>query len=77
MDADPAIDTSMMERPRTAAGPLIWLRKNLFHTWLDSALTLLVALIALSLLSSFVQWVTVDAQWAVVTRNFRVLLEGL
>ncbi len=71
------MDTNALEPPRTARGPLAWFRKNLFHTWFDSLLTLIVAVIVVSLLVRLVEWVTSEAQWAVVTDNFRGLMQGL
>jgi len=71
------MDTNALERPHGAHGPLAWLRKNLFRTWFDSLLTLFVAVIVVTLLVRLVEWVTSEAQWAVVTDNFRGLMQGL
>lgn len=72
--ATPVIPPS--ERPITTVGPLGWLRKNLFRTPLDTALTLLVVYIVVALGVSAFNWVVNDAQWMVITTNFRVLLQG-
>ncbi len=69
--------TVPVEPPRTAHGPIAWLRKNLFHSWLDTLLTVLVALVILLLLNNFFQWAITQAKWMVITDNFRVLMQGL
>lgn len=66
-----------VERPRMASGPLAWLKKNLFRTWLDSLLTIIVGVIAFNFLYQFFVWVTSEAQWTVITVNFRTLMQGL
>lgn len=63
--------------PLARTGPRAWLRRNLFRTVPDTILTLVVAFILISLLSRFVAWTISEAQWAVITENFRVLMQGL
>ena len=66
-----------MQRPKLATGPRAWARKNLFRTWYDSLLTLIVAALALSALLSFIQWSVTDARWSVVTENVSTLMRGI
>jgi general L-amino acid transport system permease protein len=66
-----------LARPETPRGILAWLRRNLFRTWLDSLLTLIVVYIVFSLLLQFVHWATAEAQWTVITVNFRLLMQGM
>lgn len=66
-----------IQRPPTTTNLVRWLRKNLFNTWFDALLTVIVLAFALNLGIQFVQWVTSEAQWAVVTENFRGLMQGL
>ncbi|MEP7289457.1 MAG: amino acid ABC transporter permease [Chloroflexota bacterium] len=66
-----------VQRPIAAAGPIHWLRNNLFRSWLDTLLTIFVGIVAVSLISRFFQWITSEAQWTVITSNFRVLMQGL
>ncbi len=70
---------TVMEPPQLAhaTGPFAWLRRNLFRTIPDTILTLVVAFILVSLLSRFAAWTVSEAQWAVITENFRVLMQGL
>jgi general L-amino acid transport system permease protein len=70
-------NSAPVERPVKPSGPIYWLRQNLFRTPLDTALSLLVGLIVLWFLASLYHWVVGQAQWAVITDNFRVLMAGL
>lgn len=63
-------------RPEARLSPLAWLRKNLFRTPFDTILTLIVAYIALSLGVRLIHWIVNEAQWTVITTNFRVLMQG-
>jgi general L-amino acid transport system permease protein len=53
-----------------------WLKKNLFNTWYNSILTILVAAFLLWAGSGIWHWVTAIADWAVVQQNFRLLSVG-
>jgi general L-amino acid transport system permease protein len=66
-----------VQRPPAASGSLRWIRVNLLRTPLDALLTVIVGVVAVSGLAQFVGWVTTQAQWAVVTVNFRTLMQGL
>src|SRR5262245_23194261 len=70
---------TVIEPPRIRGriGPLAWLRKNLFRSLPDTLLSIVVAVFLVSVLSRFVQWATGEAKWAVITRNLRVLMQGL
>ncbi len=70
-------DAPLLERPPTRLGARQWLRQNLFHTWFDTLLTVLVVLVIVALGYQFFRWVIVEAQWAIVTDNFRGLMQGL
>jgi general L-amino acid transport system permease protein len=70
-------DAPPLERPPTRLGARQWLRQNLFHTWFDALLTVLVVLVGVGLGYQFFRWVIVEAQWAIVTDNFRGLMQGL
>jgi general L-amino acid transport system permease protein len=69
--------TTSVKRPESPRGLVNWLRANLFRTWFDTILTFIVAYVALTLVVQFFNWVTVEAQWTVVTVNFRLLMQGM
>ncbi len=67
---------STVTRPPIERGALSWLKKNLFRSPFDSAMTILVLGIGSLLLAQFFQWAITQAQWTVITTNFRILLQG-
>ncbi|MGA2044982.1 MAG: amino acid ABC transporter permease [Roseiarcus sp.] len=50
--------------PIFAAGPLAWLRANLFSGWVSSALTLATLALCLWLIPPLIAWATIDAVWS-------------
>lgn len=62
--------------PLLAVGPLAWARKNLFSSWLDTAVTAIASVLVASVLVSFVQWVVGLANWFVIIFNLRAFLLG-
>lgn len=72
-----AIDTVEMKPPRLTVGPLAWLRKNLFSTWYNIALTLLAAWLLYLLLSPAIEWATTEARWGVIEANLTLFMIGL
>ncbi len=67
---------SAVTRPTAERGALAWLKKNLFRSPFDSVMTILVLGIGILLLAQFFQWAITQAQWTVITTNFRILLQG-
>ncbi len=63
--------------PRKETGIIAWLRKNLFGTWYDVVLTIVVAIIVIPMIISFLNWTTTTARWSVVTENLSSLMKGL
>ena len=51
--------------PKARAGPLAWLRANLFGSWWSTALTLALGYLLLRLAWAFVGWAVLRAVWAV------------
>jgi His/Glu/Gln/Arg/opine family amino acid ABC transporter permease subunit len=76
------LETSLPEEapnrppPLLAVGPLAWMRKNLFASWLDTLLTIGGSILAVGAVTSFLAWVVGQANWFVVTFNLRLLLVG-
>lgn len=65
-----------MKPPVTVVGPLAWLRKNLFNTWYNVALTLLAAWLLYLLLEPAVEWATTEARWGVIEANLTLFMIG-
>ncbi|TCZ54270.1 amino acid ABC transporter permease [Roseicella aquatilis] len=51
--------------PASQIGLLAWLRTNLFSSWLNSAVTLLIAYLVVRWTIGFVEWGIVNAVWSV------------
>lgn len=63
--------------PLTERNPLLrWLRQNLFNSWANTLLTLLMLWLIFSLGRSLTQWALQEAQWGVVPANLRLFLLG-
>ena len=62
--------------PRTAIGPIGWLRKNLFASVIGSIVTLVLALALGWLVLQLGTWAVTEARWEVITNNLRLFLVG-
>ena len=71
-----AIDTVEVKPPRLTVGPLAWLRKNLFSTWYNVALTLLAAWLLYLFFKPAVEWATTEARWGVIEANLTLFMVG-
>jgi general L-amino acid transport system permease protein len=71
------IEPTSEERPSRAMSVEAWLRKNLFRSWFDTLLTIVVGVGLVWFGIQFVGWLTSDAQWIVITDNFRGIMQGL
>lgn len=72
----PSLAETPHQQPKSTLNPLAWLRKNLFRTPLDGLLTIVVVVIIVTLGIQFFQWMTTQADWTVITVNFRLLMQG-
>ena len=62
--------------PRTAIGPIGWLRKNLFASVIGSIVTLVLAVALGWLVLQLGTWAVTEARWEVITNNLRLFLVG-
>lgn len=62
--------------PRTAIGPIGWLRQNLFSTWYNALLTLVSLWVVYVVLGGTLRWALTKAEWRVVTDNLRLFMVG-
>lgn len=58
-------------------GPVAWSRKNLFNSWFNSLLTVVLLLVLGSTFINFLIWIFFQADWAVVINNFNQFMSGL
>ena len=62
--------------PRTAIGPIAWLRANLFSGIGSSIVTIVLAVAIAWVVLQVGTWVVTEARWSVVTTNLRLFLIG-
>lgn len=64
--------------PPTVAAltPVDWLKKNLFNSWFNSILTIVLVLVLGRTLISFVTWATTLAKWQVIPANLPLFFVG-
>lgn len=74
--AAPPLTPPMEVPPVATVGLLGWLRRNLFSTWWNSAITALTAALVLVVAVPAVRWAVREANWAVITRNLTVFAWG-
>ena len=61
--------------PGSTTGPIAWLRQNLFNSWFNAILTLLIAYLAFRLIPPFIQWALIDPVWGPSTPDEASLAE--
>ena len=60
--------TGPLPPPATSVGVLGWLRNNLFSTWYNGVITVVVGVLIALALWYGLRWVFADAEWTVITR---------
>lgn len=58
-------------------GPATWARKNLFNSWFNAILTVVIVVVIGGALLRLLTWAFGGAEWAVVTENFGQYMAGL
>ncbi len=71
-----SVTTETLPPPKNAIGPVAWLRDNLFSSWINGAVTLLIGAAIVWLIVTIGQWAVSEARWTVVTNNLRLFLIG-
>ncbi|HEY86315.1 MAG TPA: amino acid ABC transporter permease [Chloroflexi bacterium] len=62
--------------PRSEVGVLGWLKRNLFGSVIDSVLTIISVSLLVWLVPAFLNWAFTTANWASVTTNKIILMQG-
>jgi general L-amino acid transport system permease protein len=63
--------------PPGTVGIVGWLRANLFRTWLDALVSVVLAAILAGAAWLILTWALTEARWGVITTNLRLFLVGL
>jgi general L-amino acid transport system permease protein len=58
-----AVGTATVAPPRASAGPIAWLRKNLFSSWTNAVLTLLALWLIYEAVATLFEWAVLHATW--------------
>lgn len=69
-----AVDT--IEPPSTSVGVLGWLRKNLFSTWYNALLTVVMLWLIYVVGMGLLNWAFTGARWNVIGANLRLFMVG-
>jgi His/Glu/Gln/Arg/opine family amino acid ABC transporter permease subunit len=65
-----------LKPPRVEVGLIGWLRKNLFSTWYNALLTLVILWLLVTFIKNLSTWALVTARWEVVSANLRLFMVG-
>lgn len=60
--------------PRQQIGLIEWLRKNLFSTWYNAIITIVLLYIVIQAVTSFVSWMVTAPGWPAAFTNIKLLL---
>ncbi|OIJ18766.1 amino acid ABC transporter permease [Anaerobacillus alkalidiazotrophicus] len=62
--------------PQVKITPLKWVKENLFNSWLNGIVTIILTIAIFLIVKSTLEWVFFSANWSVVEGNFKLLLVG-
>lgn len=77
MTATNAEPTTINSPPSAETSPIEWLRENLFSTWYNSLLTLILFGIIIFAINNFLGWALNVAQWEVLKVNWPLFFTGI
>ncbi|MFX3672920.1 MAG: amino acid ABC transporter permease [Paenisporosarcina sp.] len=69
-------EPTVIPPPIQSVGVLGWMKKNLFSSWINTVLTIVFASIIYLVLKNTIEWVFFEADWHVISVNFRLLIVG-
>ncbi|RSK26796.1 amino acid ABC transporter permease [Bacillus sp. HMF5848] len=64
------------QRPKQAFNLFQWIKINLFSSWFNSLLTIFSLLLSGYILTNTFVWIAFEANWAVISANFKLLAVG-
>ena len=69
-------DPPRLPPPSLSVGPAGWMRKNLFGSAFDTVLTVISAILLISIAIALLGWGITEANWLVINQNFRNFMGG-
>jgi general L-amino acid transport system permease protein len=76
-EASAAAGPPSLRPPGSSLGPIGWLRANLFASWRDTLISIVLLTVLLGLGAVMAQWAFGEARWGVITANLKLFLVGL
>jgi len=70
------LPVSTLKPPRASTNVVDWLRRNLFNSWLNSIITIVLLWLIVTVLSRVIVWVTTTAAWSPIPTNLRLFMVG-
>lgn len=77
MTSIPSQTNDIAPPPEIRIGPVAWVRKNLFSTWYNGLLTIIIGGIFFQTVKSVFIWATQIAQWEIIPANWPLYYVGL
>ena len=71
-----SVVTEIVRRPDVSRNPITWARKNLFNTWYNALLTIVMVWLLYKALSALLVWVFTVADWTPITTSPILYLVG-
>ncbi len=68
--------TTRARPPQQAPGAIQWMRDNLFNSWLNSIITIVLTVLIVQVLVSFLSWAFTTQGWPAVTNNLKLFFVG-
>ncbi|MGH2544844.1 MAG: amino acid ABC transporter permease [Ardenticatenaceae bacterium] len=62
--------------PQQAPGAIRWVRDNLFNTWYNAIITVVLSVVIVQALTGFLGWALTTTGWAAVTTNLKLFFVG-
>jgi general L-amino acid transport system permease protein len=62
--------------PVVSIGIIGWMRANLFSSWINTLLTIVLAYLTFLVVKNTLGWVFFTAEWTVISANFKLLMSG-
>ncbi len=70
------LPVSTLKPPRSSINAVDWLRRNLFNSWLNSIITVVLGALIVLILYRVLTWIFTSAVWTPVPTNLQILMTG-
>jgi general L-amino acid transport system permease protein len=70
------LPVSTLKPPRSSLNAFDWLRRNLFNSWLNSIVTIVLGSLIVTVLYRVLNWALTGAFWTPIPTNLQILMTG-